>query len=186
MKPLEKHIKTDARVLRTRTVSDKLLITFQTEDGDQLHGNIPLNPFETTVTAGDMVVIEYFQTEDNELVKISGITVKPRQRGVLIEYNKRQLPDFDSKRFRIRRNDNIQPGGSGYRCLFTDAAADGCIVRTFYLLHDNSLVIRDAAGGTLKAYNSAREYIETHQSALKAARRYDAIRLLEDQLNRTG
>lgn len=186
MKPIEKHIKTDARILRTRAVaSDKLLITFQTEDGDQLQGNILLNSLKTTVTAGDIVVIEYFQTEDNELVKISWITVKPRQRGVLIEYNKRQPPALDSNRFWIKRYKNLQPGGSGYKCLFTDACADGCIARTLYLLHDNSLVI-SYADGIVKAYNSAEKYIRTHQSELKAAGRYDAIRLLVNQLNRTG
>ncbi len=183
MKPLEKYIKADARVLRTRAASDKLTITFETEDGDELQGSISLNTDET-VMAGDQIVIEYFQTEDTELVKISGITVKPRQRGVLIEYNKRQLPDFDSKRFWIKRNENIQ-SASGYRCLFTDTAADGSIMRTLYLMPDNSLVIK-WADGTLKAWISAREYIETHLVELKAAGKYDAIRLLEDQLNRAG
>lgn len=174
----------DARVLGTQVASDKLLITFETDKGEQFQGSIPLHSLETTLIAGDPIVVEYFQTENIGLVKIIGITIKPRHRKVIFECNKRQPPALDSKNFWIKRNENIQ-SASGYRCLFTDTAADGSIMRTLYLMPDNSLVIR-WADGTLKAWVSAREYIETQLVELKAARRYDAIRLLEDQLNRTG
>jgi hypothetical protein len=184
MQKPEKYVQGTGRVLSVSTaIAGKVCLTFKTIDGDRLKAVVPADMEAIKdICADDVVFIEYFQKEETEFVRIESISKMNWE----VIYSWRR--DLDSKEFHIKRA-AIQKD-LGYRRLFVDKDLNGFPVKAFFLMNDFSLVIiRYGASETEnqpQVFASAREYLNNHARQLDNAGKFDAIRLLADELNSTN